>query len=166
MNSSMRSPGEKGWAFFLLRGFPAILEYSARHPSEGYARAHSLPYHLSKCYTFCSVSQNHELGKFNFRALIWPAHFWTHGVTSAADDAAYLGGFDRDYPRVSGCCRRRSKTWVRSFSVVFVLLGGVTTVTKLENLKYVEWTHGSALECGCASHPLFFFCYFTNEEGR
>ena len=33
----------------------------------------------------------------------------------------------------------------------------MTAVTKLESLKYVEWAHGSALECVCASHPLFFF---------
>ena len=49
---------------------------------------------------------------------------------------------------------------------MLVLLGGVTAVTKLESLKYVEWAHSTELECVCASYPPFFICYFTNEESK
>jgi len=56
---------------FLSFFFPVDFQLcSARHSSEGCARARSLHYHLPKRYTFCSVSQNHELGKFDLRALI------------------------------------------------------------------------------------------------
>lgn len=61
------SPGEKKRAFFSCSVDFQLC--SAQHPYGGYARAHSLHYHLSKSYTFCSVSQNHEPGKFNLMAL-------------------------------------------------------------------------------------------------